>query len=149
MRSGRVFVVTVGAADTKPLAYFTTRERAELYVQDLLKRYREGTKLALNGKQLAPKFGEWVLGFGPQVHEHDLDPTIEYLPGAWTVRVNEAGHLLGATFTFDRPPQAHGNAYQRDRMVMAEGFGRAPRDAADKARAALARYVAEPPSRHR
>ena len=115
-----VVVVTIGSPAATPVAYFSTEERARAYIADVLKRYEAGNKPALHGKHLAPDFGKWSLGLGPQPHVRDVDANVEYLPGARSVRVDEQCRMVGCDFREAAAPLA-----ERSRAAVIE-YSRSP-----------------------
>jgi hypothetical protein len=107
--------------------------------------------LALNGKHLAPEFGNWKLGLGPQAHDREIDKKIEYLPGAWSVRVDERCRIVGCELTLEKPPHHSPTVFKvrRDRIMALSATVVSPRAAAADARACMRNHLNLPVGRQR
>src|SRR5262245_63947753 len=85
----KIWLTTDGRPHDSVLAAFTTPERAERYRDLLVERYSLGKNLSLMGKPLARDAGTWALGLGPAVAERVVDENLDFLRGAWVVKVDE------------------------------------------------------------
>jgi len=100
---GRIWVVTEGATNVGPLAYFSSSAGAETYRRLLIERYRPWEEPQSDGRPIARDAGSWELGLGPAVYEKAVDDLLTNLPGAWSVKVDETLHMIACEFLQVQP----------------------------------------------
>src|SRR5581483_6227874 len=85
----KIWLTTDGQPLDSILGVFASEAAAARYRDQLVERYSLGRNLSLYGKPLAQDAGAWQLGLGPSVVERAVDDSIEFLRGAWVVKVDE------------------------------------------------------------
>ena len=143
---GRIWVVTNGAPDAAPLAYFSGRAAAAVYRERLVERYGMGKNLSLNGRPIADDAGSWELGLGPVVLERSVDDPIDSLPGAWCVKVDESLRMVACQFSTQFKPTKSANHYRTGIHTICQAYGPTPHVALDTARKAMIGYLGKPHS---
>ena len=144
--TGRVWVVTDGAPDAPPLAYFSEFTRATQYRDLLVERYSMGKNLSLHGRPLADHAGAWSLGLGPAVVECSVDESIDTLPGSWCVKVDETLRMVACQFSTQFKPTKSANHYRTGIHTVCQAYGPTPHVALDTARKAMIAYLGKPHS---
>lgn len=143
---GRIWVVTNGAPDAPPLAYFSERMRAVRYRDLLVERYAMGKNLSLHGRPIADDAGSWELGLGPAVVEHAVDDPIDGLPGAWCVKVDESLRMVACQFSTQFRAAKTADRYRTGLHAICQAYGHTPHAALDAARQAMLAYLGMPHS---
>jgi len=144
---GRIWVVTNGAPDAAPLAYFSVRATAETYRDVLVERYAMGRNLSLHGRRIANDAGTWELGLGPAVLERSVDDPIGSLPGAWCVKVDESLRMIACQFSTQFRASKTPDRYRTGIHAICQAYGATPHAALDSARKAMIGYLgrSQPP----
>lgn len=138
---GRIWVVTNGAPDAAPLAYFSARAGAVRYRDLLVERYGMGRNLSLHGRPIADDAGTWELGLGPAVLEQPVDDPIDSLPGAWCVKVDEALRMVACQFSTQFRAAKTADRYRTGMHAICQAYGPTPHAALDSARKAMIAYL--------
>src|SRR3954465_3178029 len=86
----KIWLTTDGRPHDSILGIFTTEAGAKRYRELLVERYALGKNLSLGGKPLALDADSWRLGLGPDVVERTVDGNLDFLHGAWVVKVDES-----------------------------------------------------------
>lgn len=138
---GRIWVVTNGAPDAAPLAYFSGRTRAAEYRDLLVERYAMGKNLSLHGRAIADDAGTWELGLGPVVLERAVDDAIDSLPGAWCVKIDESLRMVACQFSTQFRASKSADHYRTGIHTICQAYGPTPHAALDAARKAMIAYL--------
>lgn len=138
---GRIWVVTNGAPDAAPLAYFSDRFKANAYRDLLVERYGMGKNLSLNGRPIADDAGSWELGLGPVVLERSVDDQIDSLPGAWCVKVDESLRMIACQFSTQFKASKTADRYRTGIHTICQAYGPTPHAALDSARKSMIGYL--------
>jgi hypothetical protein len=138
---GRIWIVTNGAPDAPPLAFFSDRARAAAYRDVLVERYAMGRSLSLHGQPIADDAGTWQLGLGPAVLERPVDDPIDALPGAWCVKVDESLRMVACQFSTQFKASKTADRYRTGMHTICQAYGRTPHAALDAARKAMIAYL--------
>jgi len=138
---GRIWVVTEGAPNAGPLAYFSSSAGADAYRRLLIERYGLGKNRSLNGRPIARDAGSWELGLGPAVHEKTVDDAISSLPGAWSVKVDESLHMIACQFSTQFKATKSCDHYRTGIHAICQAYGPTPHAALDNARKAMISYL--------
>ena len=138
---GRIWVVTNGAPDAAPIAYFSDHSRAAAYRDLLVERYGMGKNLSLHGRPIADDAGTWELGLGPVVLEHSIDDPIDALPGAWGVKVDESLRMVACQFSTQVKASKTADHYRTGIHAISQAYGPTPHAALDAARKAMIGYL--------
>jgi hypothetical protein len=123
------------------LAVFTTRDRAQRYRDLLVERYSLGKNLSLMGKPLARDANVWQLGLGPSVAEHVVDENIDFLTGAWVVKVDESCRMIACEFSTQLKPHQPPSTYRVGIHRVCQAHGMTPHAALDAARKAMVAHL--------
>lgn len=138
---GRIWVVTIGAPDAPPLAYFSERAGAMQYRDLLIERYGMGRNLSLHGRPIADDAGTWELGLGPAVLERPVDDPIDALPGAWCVKVDESLRMVACQFSTQFKATKTADRYRTGIHAICQAYGPTPHAALDSARKAMIAHL--------
>jgi hypothetical protein len=134
----KVWLATDGRPYDSVLAIFSTREAAKRYCDTLVERYALGESLSLMGRRLADSADAWRLGLGPTVVEGSLDENVEFLRGAWVVKVDESCRMIACEFSTELKPTVR---RRRLRILARQAHGMTPQAALDAARKAMVAHL--------
>ena len=137
----KIWLTTDGRPHDSALAVFTDPERAQRYRNLLVERYSLGKNLSLMGKQLARDANTWELGLGPSVSEHVIDENIEFLSGAWVVKVDESCRMVACEFSTQLKPHQPPTTYRAGIHRICQAHGMTPHAALDAARKAMVAHL--------
>jgi hypothetical protein len=138
---GKIWVTTDGRPHDAVLAVFTNRDRAQRYRDLLVERYALGKNLGLLGKPLARDAGAWQLGLGPSVAELAIDENIDFLRGAWVVKVDESCRMIACEFSTQLKPHQPPATYRVGIHRVCQAHGMTPHAALDAARKAMVAHL--------
>jgi len=137
----KIWLTTDGRPHDSILGVFSTEERAKQYRELLVERYALGKSLSLFGKQLAHEADAWELGFGPDVAERVVDENVEFLRGAWVVKVDETCHMVACEFSTKLKPTHAPAVYRVGIHRICQAHGMTPQAALDAARKAMVAHL--------
>jgi hypothetical protein len=137
----KVWLATDGRPHDSVLAIFSTREAAKRYCDTLVERYALGESLSLMGRRLADSADAWRLGLGPTVVEGSLDEKVEFLRGAWVVKVDESCRMIACEFSTELKPTQSPATYRVGIHRVCQAHGMTPQAALDAARKAMVAHL--------
>jgi hypothetical protein len=137
----RIWITTDGRPHDSLLAVFTSAERAERYRRLLVERYSLGKNLSLMGKPLARDANTWELGLGPAVIERAVDESLDFLRGAWVVKVDESCRMVSCEFSTQLKPNQAPATYRVGIHRICQAHGMTPQGALDAARKAMISHL--------
>ncbi len=137
----KIWLATDGRPHDPVLAIFSTQEGAQRYCDTLVERYALGESLSLMGRRLADSAGAWRLGLGPSVAEASLDERIEFLRGAWVVKVDESCRMIACEFSTQLKPTLSPATYRVGMRRVCQAHGMTPHAALDAARKAMVAHL--------
>lgn len=137
----KVWLATDGRPHDSVLAIFSTRESAKRYCDTLVERYALGETLSLMGRRLADSADAWRLGLGPTVVEGSLDENVEFLRGAWVVKVDESCRMIACEFSTELKPTQSPATYRVGIHRVCQAHGMTPQAALDAARKAMVAHL--------
>jgi hypothetical protein len=142
---GQIVLVSNGQRIRDLLAAFSNEAGAKLYIEELIKRYREGARLGLHDRNLAPELGNWTLGLGPTAEIQNIDAKIEWLPGVWAARLDTQCRIVACEFSLNARPHDPARIVELRSNILLEGFGRTPHTAREAAQKAVERFLRRSP----
>lgn len=137
----RIWLTTDGRPQDSILGVFTTSERARRYRDLLVERYALGKNLSLLGKPLARDADTWRLGLGPDVLERSLDENVDFLCGAWVVKVDETCRMVSCEFSTQLKPSQPPATYRVGIHRICQAHAMTPHAALDAARKAMVAHL--------
>jgi hypothetical protein len=137
----RIWFATDGRPHDAVLGVFTTKEGAERYCETLIERYALGKNLSVMGKPLAHDADAWRLGLGPTVSPANIDEDVEFLRGAWVVKVDETCRMVACEFSTKLKPNQPPSIYRVGIHRICQAHGRTPHGALDAARKAMVAHL--------
>lgn len=137
----RIWLTTDGQPLDSILGVFTSEAGAARYRDQLVERYSLGKNLSLYGKPLAEDVGSWQLGLGPSVVERAVDDSIEFLRGAWVVKVDETCRMVACEFSTKLRPSQPPSTYRVGIHRICQAHGMTPHAALDAARKAMIAHL--------
>jgi hypothetical protein len=137
----RIWLTTDGRPHDSILAVFSSAERAERYRELLVERYSLGKNLSLMGKPLARDADTWQLGLGPAVTERFVDENLDYLRGAWVVKVDESCRMVACEFSTQLKPNQPPATYRVGIHRVCQAHAATPQGALDAARKAMVAHL--------
>ena len=137
----KIWLTTDGRPHDSILAIFTTETGAARYRDLLIERYALGKNLSVLGKQLAHDADAWRLGLGPSVAHHTVDDNLEFLRGAWVVKVDESCRMVACEFSTQLKPIQPPATYRAGIHRICQGHGMTPHAALDAARKAMVAHL--------
>ena len=137
----KIWLTTDGQSLDSILGVFTSEATAERYRNQLVERYSLGRNLSLYGKPLAHDAGSWELGLGPAVVERAVDDSIEFLRGAWVVKVDETCRMVSCEFSTKLRPSQPPSTYRVGIHRICQAHGMTPHAALDAARKAMIAHL--------
>ena len=133
----KIWLTTDGQPVDSLLGLFTTEDAARRYRDVLVERYGLGKSLSALGKQLAHDADAWRLGLGPSVVHRTVDDNVEFLRGAWVVKVDETCRMVACEFSTRLKPGQPPAAYRVGIHRVCQAHGTTPQSALDAARKAM------------
>lgn len=137
----RIWLTTDGRPHDAILGAFSTEAAAERYRTLLVERYSLGKNLSLMGKPLAQDADTWRLGLGPTVVERTVDSDLEFLRGAWVVKVDETCRMVACEFSTKLKPGQPPATYRVGIHRICQAHGMTPQAALDGARKAMVSHL--------
>lgn len=137
----KIWLTTDGQPIESILGVFTSEVTAARYRDQLVERYSLGKNLSLHGKPLAHDAGAWQLGLGPEVVERAVDDSIEFLRGAWVVKVDETCRMVACEFSTKLRPSQPPSTYRVGIHRICQAHGMTPHAALDAARKAMIAHL--------
>jgi len=137
----KIWLTTDGRPHDSILGVFTTQSAAERYRDLLVERYALGKNLSLMGRQLAEDADNWRLGLGPAVVDRTVDANLEFLRGAWVVKVDESCRMVGCEFSTKLKPGQPPSTYRVGIHRICQAHGMTPHAALDAARKAMVAHL--------
>jgi hypothetical protein len=137
----KIWLTTDGRPHDSVLAAFTSRDRAQRYRDLLVERYSLGKNLGLMGKPIARDAGSWELGLGPSIAEYTVDENIDFLCGAWVVKVDESCRMIACEFSTQIKPHQPPATYRTGIHRICQAHGMTPHAALDAARKAMVSHL--------
>lgn len=137
----RIWLTTDGRPHDSILGLFSTEGAAERYRDLLIERYSLGKNLSLLGKQLSHDADAWRLGLGPTVAHRTVDDNLEFLRGAWVVKVDESCRMVACEFSTQLKPHQPPATYRMGIHRICQAQGMTPQAALDAARKAMAAHL--------
>lgn len=137
----KIWLTTDGQPIDSILGVFTSEAAAARYRDQLVERYALGKNLSLYGKPLAGDAGAWQLGLGPSVVERAVDDSIEFLRGAWVVKVDETCRMVACEFSTKLRPSQPPSTYRVGIHRICQAHGMTPHAALDAARKAMIAHL--------
>src|SRR5437773_4805772 len=108
----RIWLTTDGRPQDGVLVVFSTEFGAKRYRDILVERYALGKTLSLAGRPLARDADAWRLGLGPEVVERGMDENLEFMRGAWVVKVDESCRMIACEFSTRIKPNQPPSTYR-------------------------------------
>lgn len=137
----KIWLTTDGRPTDSILGVFDSERSATNYCDVLIERYALGKNLSLMGKQLARDADTWLLGLGPTVVERVIDEHIEFLRGAWVVKVDESCRMVACEFSTQIKPSQPPTTYRAGIHRICQAHGMTPQAALDSARKAMVSHL--------
>ncbi len=138
----KIWLTTDGRPHDAILGAFTTEGAATRYRDLLVERYALGRNLSLMGKPLAHDADNWRLGLGPTVVDRTVDANLEFLRGAWVVKVDESCRMVACEFSTQIKPGKPPAIYRVGIHRICQAHGMTPHAALDAARKAMLSHLA-------
>jgi len=137
----KIWLTTDGRPHDGVLGIFSTEFGAKRYRDILVERYALGKNLSLSGKQLARDADAWRLGLGPEVVSRALDDNVEFMRGAWVVKVDETCHMISCEFSTKVKPTQPPTTYRVGIHRICQAHGMTPQAALDGARKGMVSHL--------
>jgi hypothetical protein len=137
----KIWLTTDGRPHDSILGVFTTEAAAKRYRDLLVERYALGKNLSLSGRQLARDADAWRLGLGPDVVERTIDDRLEFLRGAWVVKVDETCRMIACEFSTKLKPNQPPSTYRVGIHRICQAHAMTPQAALDAARKAMVAHL--------
>ncbi|HEX4681480.1 MAG TPA: hypothetical protein VH277_02155 [Gemmatimonadaceae bacterium] len=136
-----IWLTTDGRPHDSILGIFTTEAGAKRYRELLVERYALGKNLSLAGKPLALDADSWRLGMGPEVVERTVDGNLEFLRGAWVVKVDESCRMIACEFSTRLKPSHPPTTYRVGIHRVCQAHAATPQAALDTARKSMIAHL--------
>jgi hypothetical protein len=137
----KIWLTTDGQPHDSILGVFTSQAGAERYRDLLVERYSLGKNLSLMGKQLAHDADAWRLGLGPTVVQRTVDDNLDFLRGAWMVKVDETCRMVSCEFSTKLKPTQSPATYRVGIHRICQAHASTPQAALDAARKAMVSHL--------
>jgi len=137
----KIWLTTDGRPQDGILGIFTSEATAKRYRDQLVERYALGKDLGVAGKPIARDAGAWQLGLGPDVVERSVDDTLDFLRGAWVVKVDETCRMVACEFSTKIRPHQPPTIYRVGIHRICEAHATTPQGALDGARKAMVSHL--------
>ena len=93
------------------------------------------------GKPLARDADTWQLGLGPAVTERSIDENLDFLRGAWVVKVDESCRMVACEFSTQLKPTQPPATYRVGIHRVCQAHAATPQAALDAARKAMVAHL--------
>jgi hypothetical protein len=137
----KIWLTTDGRPYDAVLGIFSTETGAVRYRDLLVERYSLGKSLSVMGKPIARDADSWQLGLGPEVVERTLDDKLDYLRGAWVVKVDETCRMVACEFSTRLRPTQSPSTYRVGIHRICQAHAATPQAALDAARKAMVAHL--------
>ncbi len=137
----KIWLTTDGRPHEGILGVFTSEFGARRYRDLLVERYALGKNLSLLGKPLARDADAWRLGLGPEVVEHAIDENLDFMRGAWVVKVDETCRMIACEFSTKLKPNQPPSTYRVGIHRICQAHATTPQAALDAARKAMVAHL--------
>jgi len=137
----KIWLTTDGRPHDAVLGIFSTETGAARYRDLLVERYALGKSLSVMGKPIARDADAWQLGLGPEVVERTLDDKLDYLRGAWVVKVDETCRMVACEFSTRLRPTQSPSTYRVGIHRICQAHAATPQAALDAARKAMVAHL--------
>jgi hypothetical protein len=137
----RIWLTTDGQPHDGILGIFTSESAAKRYRDQLVERYALGKNLGVAGKPIARDAGAWELGLGPDVVERNVDDNLDFLRGAWVVKVDESCRMVACEFSTKIRPHQPPTIYRVGIHRICQAHATTPQAALDAARKAMVSHL--------
>jgi hypothetical protein len=137
----KIWLTTDGRPHDSVLGIFTTEPGARRYRELLVERYALGRNLSLAGKPLALDADAWRLGMGPEVVERTIDGSLDFLRGAWVVKVDESCRMIACEFSTKLKPNHPPTTYRVGIHRVCQAHAPTPQAALDAARKGMVAHL--------
>jgi hypothetical protein len=137
----KIWITTDGRPHDGVLGIFSSELGARRYRELLVERYALGKNLGLDGKSLAKDADAWRLGLGPDVVEATMDENLDYLRGAWVVKVDETCRMITCEFSTKLKPNHPPSTYRVGIHRICQAHATTPQAALDAARKAMIAHL--------
>jgi hypothetical protein len=137
----RIWLTTDGRPHDAILGIFSTEAAATQYRTLLVERYSLGKHLSVSGRPLARDADSWRLGFGPDIVERGVDDNLDFLRGAWVVKVDESCRMVSCEFSTKLKPSQPPATYRVGIHRVCQAHGMTPQSALDAARKAMVAHL--------
>lgn len=137
----KIWLTTDGRPQDSVLGIFTTEAGARRYRELLVERYALGKNLSLAGKPLALDADAWRLGMGPEVVERTIDGSLDFLRGAWVVKVDESCRMIACEFSTRLKPNHPPTTYRVGIHRVCQAHAATPQAALDEARKSMVAHL--------
>lgn len=137
----KIWLTTDGRPHDGVLGIFSSEFGARRYRDLLVERYALGKNLSLLGKPLARDADAWRLGLGPEVVERTLDDNIDFMRGAWVVKVDESCRMISCEFSTKLKPNQPPSTYRVGIHRVCQAHATTPQAALDAARKAMVAHL--------
>jgi len=137
----KIWFTTDGRPLESVLGVFSSKAGAVRYRGLLVERYALGRNLSVLGKPLAHDAGAWELGLGPDVVERTVDDNLDFLRGAWVVKVDETCRMVSCEFSTRLKPSQPPATYRVGIHRICQAHGMTPHAALDAARKAMIAHL--------
>src|SRR5581483_12071297 len=137
----KIWLTTDGRPHEGILGIFSTETGARRDRDLLVERYALGKNLSLSGKPLARDAGAWELGLGPDIVDRTIDDDLDYLRGAWVVKVDESCRMVACEFSTKIKPTHPPSTYRVGIHRICQAHATTPQAALDAARKAMVAHL--------
>ena len=137
----KIWLTTDGQPHEGILGIFSTEIGARRYRDLLVERYALGKNLSVSGKPLARDAGAWQLGLGPDIVDRTIDDDLDYLRGAWVVKVDESCRMVACEFSTKIKPTHPPSTYRVGIHRICQAHATTPQAALDAARKAMVAHL--------
>lgn len=137
----KIWLTTDGRPHDEILGAFSSEFSARRYRDLLVERYALGKNLSLGGKPLARDADSWRIGLGPDVVETSIDDNIDYLRGAWVVKVDETCRMISCAFSTKLKPTLPPMTYRTGIHRICQAHATTPQAALDAAKKAMVAHL--------
>lgn len=139
----KIWLTTDGRPHDSILGIFTSETGAKRYRELLVERYALGKSLSVAGKPLALDADAWRLGLGPDVIERTVDGNLDFLRGAWVVKVDESCRMIACEFSTKLKPNQPPATYRVGIHRVCQAHAATPQAALDAARKAMIAHLGQ------
>jgi hypothetical protein len=137
----KIWLTTDGRPQEGVLGIFSSESGASRYRDLLVERYALGKNLGVLGKPIARDADAWQLGLGPDVVERTIDDNLDFMRGAWVVKVDESCRMVACEFSTKLKPNQPPSTYRVGIHRICQAHATTPQAALDGARKAMVAHL--------